>query len=253
MRTASLLGQAVENKLADLLPTTSHPLKVIVRVYANMKGLAWIYKELDILREDQLDEFVRGFNMGNIMCDFVDAGNGKECADKKVGGRSHYVEQVSQVFVSTDITKRLSSSVWTTSTVNRFSLGARPTADTPVCFSRTSRTRYAVGGSLCSKDPPLPKNWPTSRTDSVRSSSMCLGARSYRPPSAECRPIQHRLSPLAQTTRRLLQSLHSRNHRARPLQARLWPEGKYRQRCCETNWANAWMNRSNIRSKTLSA
>ena len=31
-----------------------------------------------------LDEFIRGFSIGDIMCDYVDAGNGKECSDVKV-------------------------------------------------------------------------------------------------------------------------------------------------------------------------
>ncbi|KAK3695641.1 hypothetical protein B0T22DRAFT_508925 [Podospora appendiculata] len=87
-KTASLLKQAVENDLrsraspdADVSPN----LQVLVRVYANMKGLAKTYKDMDILPDvASLDEFVRGFNMGDALCDFVDAGNGKECSDEKV-------------------------------------------------------------------------------------------------------------------------------------------------------------------------
>jgi hypothetical protein len=30
--------------------------------------------------------FVRGFNMGHPMCDFIDAGDGKEGADSKLKG-----------------------------------------------------------------------------------------------------------------------------------------------------------------------
>jgi hypothetical protein len=54
-----------------------------------MKGLAKTYRDMDILSESApLDDFVRGFNMGDPMCDYVDAGNGKECSDEKVKGRS---------------------------------------------------------------------------------------------------------------------------------------------------------------------
>lgn len=32
------------------------------------------------------EDFVRGFNTVHPMCDFVDAGCGKECADEKIKG-----------------------------------------------------------------------------------------------------------------------------------------------------------------------
>ncbi|KIW28928.1 uncharacterized protein PV07_04780 [Cladophialophora immunda] len=83
--TASLLKQAVEEELRSSPTSTPHQVQVIVRVYANVKGLAKTYKEKEILAEStSLDEFIRGFNMGDAMCDFVDAGNGKECSDEKV-------------------------------------------------------------------------------------------------------------------------------------------------------------------------
>ena len=62
-------------------------MQVRIRVYANMKGLASTYCSNQIL-DNALDFqlFVRGFNMGVSMCDFVDAGDGKECADAKLKG-----------------------------------------------------------------------------------------------------------------------------------------------------------------------
>jgi hypothetical protein len=63
--------------------------KIRVRVYANIKGLASTYCHNKILdRTADLDAFVRGFNMGHPMGDFVDAGDGKECADSKLEGTS---------------------------------------------------------------------------------------------------------------------------------------------------------------------
>lgn len=58
----------------------------MVRVYANIEGLVMTYRELDITSESATMAFIRGFNMGHAMCDFVDAGNGKECSDEKVKG-----------------------------------------------------------------------------------------------------------------------------------------------------------------------
>ncbi|KFA49116.1 hypothetical protein S40293_07112 [Stachybotrys chartarum IBT 40293] len=83
-RAAHLLKQAVSEELQSSIPTTAPHLQVIIRVYANVKGLAKTYKEMDVLSEPVFDEFIRGFNIGNVSCDYIDAGDGKECSDKKV-------------------------------------------------------------------------------------------------------------------------------------------------------------------------
>ena len=83
-KTASLLKQAIEEELQSSLPTTAHRFQVVVRVYANVKGLAKTYKEMEILPEfASFDDFIRGFNMGNVMCDYGDAGNGKDIQTRK--------------------------------------------------------------------------------------------------------------------------------------------------------------------------
>ncbi|RAR07781.1 CCCH zinc finger DNA binding protein [Stemphylium lycopersici] len=84
-KAASLLKQAVEEELRASTPASANHVQVMVRVYANTKGLAKIYKESGILGQTALlEDFIRGFNMGDAMCDFVDAGTGKECSDEKV-------------------------------------------------------------------------------------------------------------------------------------------------------------------------
>lgn len=94
-RTASLVKRAVEEDLQSSTLSTVHHMQVKVRVYANVKGLAKTYKEMDVLPQSTFfDEFIRGFNMGNAMCDYVDAGDGKECADEKVKGRPPLVNSV---------------------------------------------------------------------------------------------------------------------------------------------------------------
>jgi len=86
-RTAGLLKQAVEEELQSSVPSTAYRVQVVVRVYANVKGLAKAYKDMEILPEFAcFEEFIRGFNMGDVRCDYVDAGNGKECSDEKVKG-----------------------------------------------------------------------------------------------------------------------------------------------------------------------
>jgi hypothetical protein len=88
-RAVVLLKQAVEEELRTSIPSAAHHVKVVVRVYANIRGLANAYCEMEILPQPVLfEDFVRGFNMGDAMCDYVDAGNGKECSDEKVKGKS---------------------------------------------------------------------------------------------------------------------------------------------------------------------
>lgn len=87
-KAAALLVQAVTEELQSRNPFTAHQMQVIVRIYANMQGLAKTYEEMGILTHSAMfQDFVRGFNMGDTMCDYIDAGNGKECSDEKVKGR----------------------------------------------------------------------------------------------------------------------------------------------------------------------
>ncbi|KAL0944826.1 CCCH zinc finger DNA binding protein [Colletotrichum truncatum] len=84
-KTAGLLRKQVSKELTASgfdLPPHSH---IVIRVYANLKGLGKTYQDIGILENcGVLEEFVRGFNMGAPLCDYIDAGNGKECADEKV-------------------------------------------------------------------------------------------------------------------------------------------------------------------------
>ncbi|KAM0351822.1 hypothetical protein ACHAPU_002335 [Fusarium lateritium] len=95
-QAVSLLKQAVEQKFKALNGSVPPHLQVIVRVYANLKDLAKTYQGSGILSNGEaMGEFVRGFNMGDPLCDYVDAGNGKECADEKVKALfRHYLDDM---------------------------------------------------------------------------------------------------------------------------------------------------------------
>ena len=61
--------------------------KILVRIYANMRGLSKTYAEKGILPNSiAFSDFVLGFNRAHPLCDFVDAGNSKEAADTKLKG-----------------------------------------------------------------------------------------------------------------------------------------------------------------------
>ncbi|KXH33061.1 CCCH zinc finger DNA binding protein [Colletotrichum simmondsii] len=95
-KAASLLRLAVFDELKAVDPCLPHHLQLAVRVYANLKGLAKTYTEMGIIPDPGvLYDFVRGFNMWNAMCDFVDAGNGKECTDEKL--KANFESSVSDV------------------------------------------------------------------------------------------------------------------------------------------------------------
>ncbi|KAK2001958.1 hypothetical protein LX36DRAFT_600508, partial [Colletotrichum falcatum] len=86
-KAVSFLRKAVASELKSVDPSLPHHLQLVVRVFANMKGLAKTYTELGTIPDPGvLYEFARGFNMTNAACEFVDAGNGKECADEKMKG-----------------------------------------------------------------------------------------------------------------------------------------------------------------------
>ncbi|KAL8686608.1 MAG: hypothetical protein Q9218_006989 [Villophora microphyllina] len=82
---AQHLRDATLNYIKAELPDLNHDIKILVRVYANMKGLSKLYCDANILdHREQFEKFTRSFNMSHSLCDFVDAGNGKECSDDKI-------------------------------------------------------------------------------------------------------------------------------------------------------------------------
>lgn len=63
--------------------------EVMIRIYSKMQYLNRTYHDTDILKEEHtLQEFVQGFNRVDPFCEYVDAGNDKEGADRKVQSRS---------------------------------------------------------------------------------------------------------------------------------------------------------------------
>lgn len=63
--------------------------KVVVRVYANLKGLAEVCAKAGLVDTPaKLEDFARGFTRGRTLFDFVDVGPGKDRADGKVAGKS---------------------------------------------------------------------------------------------------------------------------------------------------------------------
>ena len=70
--------------------------KIIIVVCCNLKGLSKTSSDNGVgEKPEDFQLFVRGFNMGDPMCYFVDAGSGKECTDHKLRDLfSFYIGQV---------------------------------------------------------------------------------------------------------------------------------------------------------------
>lgn len=64
-----------------------HDHKIVIKVYANLRGLSKTYAIKSILpHAAAFHDFVLGFNKAHPLCDFIDAGNQKEAADTKLKG-----------------------------------------------------------------------------------------------------------------------------------------------------------------------
>ena len=86
MKAAGLLKKAVKEDILSKATLPAH-VRVEAQVYANVQGLERVYKETNTLPHSaSFWDFIRGFNKGDPMFDYVDAGTGKECSDEKVKG-----------------------------------------------------------------------------------------------------------------------------------------------------------------------
>ena len=84
--TAKLLRRAVFEYLR-YEQDFKHDHKIIIRVYANIRGLSKTYIEKGILPSmSSFSDFVLGFNKSHPLCEFIDAGNHKEATDSKIKG-----------------------------------------------------------------------------------------------------------------------------------------------------------------------
>ncbi|KAK1064030.1 hypothetical protein LTR33_012160 [Friedmanniomyces endolithicus] len=85
VKAAAVLHHAVQNWAAANVDGCPAEVKVTVRVFANLSGLAGVCTKAGLVASpSQLEEFARGFTRGKMLFDFVDVGPGKDRADVKV-------------------------------------------------------------------------------------------------------------------------------------------------------------------------
>jgi hypothetical protein len=86
---ANQLWAALNEYVSRNLPNLS--LKIIARIYANVKGLSDTCHKAGIIdKPSVMEDFVRGFNESRSLFDFVDVGTGKDRADDKIAGMSPF-------------------------------------------------------------------------------------------------------------------------------------------------------------------
>lgn len=87
---ANKLSTDMSDYVSQHLPNVVSP-KIVVRVYANVRGLGNMYHQTGTLdKASMIDDFVRGFNESGPLFDFVDVGQGKGNADDKIAGMLPY-------------------------------------------------------------------------------------------------------------------------------------------------------------------
>lgn len=85
--SAAILWSATRDYVNEVMPDLSSNYKIVVRIYANLKGLGEVCHRATILENPATAEnFARGFTGSKQLFDFVDVGIGKDRADDKISG-----------------------------------------------------------------------------------------------------------------------------------------------------------------------
>lgn len=86
--SAAILWSSTRDYVHNVIPDLSTDYKIVVRIYANLKGLGDVCHRAAILENPStIENFARGFTGSKQLFDFVDVGIGKDRADDKISGR----------------------------------------------------------------------------------------------------------------------------------------------------------------------
>ena len=84
---AGILWAAIRDLAHKTFPDLSSDVKIMTRIYANLKGLGDVCHRAGILdKPSTIEDFARGFTGSKQLFDFVDVGSGKDRADDKLSG-----------------------------------------------------------------------------------------------------------------------------------------------------------------------
>ena len=129
-------GKEAAGQLWNALQTAREALdlpsdvKVVTRVYANLKGLGEVCTMIGMItRPEIMEDFARGFTGSKQLFDFVDVGMGKDRADDKISGIFYPLLSMPQAGAHNF--QKISSYTSTTAIVATSFSAARTTTATP--------------------------------------------------------------------------------------------------------------------------
>jgi hypothetical protein len=86
-QAAILLEDSVNRYVHEIVPDLPETVRIVARLYANVKGLAETCHKAGVVpTPGHIEEFVIGFTQGRTLFDFIDVGPGKDRADDKIIG-----------------------------------------------------------------------------------------------------------------------------------------------------------------------
>lgn len=85
---AKFLYDSVRAQIAETMPNLPPDVKIVVRVYANLKGLAEAAFRSGLVENPAfVEDFLRGFTANNPLFDFVDVGPRRDRTLIKISGK----------------------------------------------------------------------------------------------------------------------------------------------------------------------
>lgn len=148
-QAAQLLRRSATEYIQAQVPEVEYDYELVVYIYGNLKGLTKPYLEANIIhQQDDLERFIRGFNMSYPLFSIIDAGNGKECADSKLRGMCKIVLIFVVAAIDLSIPQSILNCSLVTRNANTSSLVAPAIMDMHACLARIAVTRQ-VEESLC--------------------------------------------------------------------------------------------------------
>lgn len=131
---AGLLWGSVRDYVTRKDSELPSDVRIVTRIYANSKGLGEVcYRAGLVDKPSMVDDFARGFTGSKQLFDYIDVGSGKDRADDKLTGNPQRTLQVLSILTDRLCLQRSSSFTSTIVTVDKSSLAAPMTMDTPDC------------------------------------------------------------------------------------------------------------------------
>ncbi len=149
-QAATLLSEAVTRWASTNIPDYPPESKVMVRVYANLQGLAEACARAGMVDHfAKVEDFARGFTCSGTLLDFTDVGSGNHGAQAKVNGKQPRRSVLTLKVANR--AQRCSSSFSTTTTAARSSLAVAITAATFDFWSSTRTMKKHCRAWPCSR------------------------------------------------------------------------------------------------------